>query len=124
MRVNREALNKNCYTISMTDLLMVYITCTSLEQARQIGLHLLEKRLAACINIFPEMQPMYFWPPKTGHIDEGKEIVLIAKTNESKYGLLEKEIYKIHTEEIPCIIALPVKHVGKKYYEWLIGELK
>jgi periplasmic divalent cation tolerance protein len=107
----------------MTDLLLVYITCDSVKQAKEIGKHLLEKRLCACINIFPEMQPMFFWPPKSGKIDESKEVVLIAKTIESKYQELEKEIHKIHSYDVPCVIAIPVHHVSQKYYDWLIREL-
>ena len=63
----------------MTDMLLVYITCENVYQAKQIGKHLMEKRLCACVNIFPDMQPMFFWLPKSGIIDESKEVVLIAQ---------------------------------------------
>lgn len=108
----------------MTDMLMVYITCESVKQAKMIGKHLLENRLATCINIYPHMKPMFLWPPKTGIIDESKEVVLIAKTIESKYQSLDKEVHKIHSYEVPCIIAIPIKFVAKKYYEWIKGELE
>lgn len=101
----------------MTDMLLCYITCESVAQAKSIGKHLMDKKLCACVNIFPDMQPMFFWPPKSGKIDESKEVVLIAKTIESKYQKLENEIHKIHTYEIPCIFAIPVQHVDKKYYD-------
>jgi periplasmic divalent cation tolerance protein len=106
----------------MTDMLMVYITCESVEQAKKIGKHLLKKRVCACVNIFPEMHPMFFWPPKSGIIDESKEVVLIVKTIESRFKSLEKEVKAIHPDDIPCIIALPVSHVSKNYYDWLVGE--
>lgn len=108
----------------MTDMLLVYITCESVEQAKQIGKHLMDKKLCACVNIFPNMQPMFFWPPKSGKIDEGKEVVLIAKTIEKNYQQLEDEVHKIHTYDVPCVFAIPVQHVAKKYYDWLIGEMK
>jgi len=108
----------------MTDILLVYITCESVEQAKKIGKHLMDKNLCACVNIFPEMHPMFFWPPKSGVIDETKEVVLIAKTIESKYKDLEKEVIKIHSYDTPCIIAIPTAHVTKKYYDWLVGELE
>ena len=108
----------------MRDLLLVYITCDSVEQAKKIGKHLMNKRLCACVNIFPDMQPMFFWPPKTNIIDESKEVVLITKTTEKKYQELEDEVQKIHSYEVPCIIAIPTAHVSKKYYNWLIGELE
>lgn len=107
-----------------SDLLMVYITCDDVAQAKSIGRHLLKQRVAACINIFPEMQPMFWWPPKAGKIDESKEVVLIAKTIESKYKELEKEVIKVHSYDTPCIIAIPTYHVTKKYYDWIVEELE
>ena len=104
-------------------MLLCYITCESVAQAKMIAKDLMAKKLCACVNIFPDMQPMFFWPPKSGIIDETKEVVLIAKTIESKYHALEVEIHKIHTYEVPCIIAIPVAHVSKKYYDWLTGEM-
>ena len=108
----------------MTDMLLCYITCDSVEQAKKIAKHLMDKKLCACVNIFPEMQPMFFWPPKSGTIDESKEVVLIAKTIESKYKELESEVAKVHTYDVPCIFAIPVQHVAKSYYDWLIGEME
>jgi len=108
----------------MTNMLLVYITCESVDQAKQIGKHLMNKKLCACTNIFPEMQPMFFWPPKSGKIDESKEVVLIAKTIESKYQALEDEVHRIHSYEVPCVFAIPVKCVAKKYYNWLVGEME
>lgn len=108
----------------MTDILLAYITCESVKQAKEISKHLMGKKLCACVNIFPEMQPMFFWPPKSGIIDESKEVVLIAKTTQDKYKNLEAEVEKVHSFDVPCILALPVKHVSKKYSDWLIGEIQ
>jgi len=108
----------------MTDMVLTYITCESVEQAKQIGRDLMEKRLCACVNIFPEMFPMVFWPAKANMIEEGKEVVLIAKTLESKYAALEEEVNKIHSYEIACIFSIPVTHVSQKYYDCLKGELE
>ncbi|HEX7017692.1 MAG TPA: divalent-cation tolerance protein CutA [Patescibacteria group bacterium] len=108
----------------MTDMLLVYITCNDVQQAKSIGKHLMDKKLCACVNIFPEMQPMFFWPPKSGTIDESKEVVLIAKTIESKYEALENEVHQVHSYEVPCVFAIPVKHVASKYYDWLVGEME
>jgi periplasmic divalent cation tolerance protein len=107
-----------------TDMILVYITCDSVTQAKQIGRHLMDKKLCACVNIFSDMQPMFFWPPKSGKIDESKEVVLIAKTVDSKYQTLEDEVHEIHTYDVPCVFAIPVKHVAKKYYDWLVGEME
>lgn len=108
----------------MTDIILVYITCESVEQAKKIGKNLMKKRLCACVNIFPDMHPMFWWPPKQNKIDETTEVVLIAKTTEIKYEALEKEVIKIHSYDTPCIIAIPTAHITKKYYDWLVGELE
>jgi periplasmic divalent cation tolerance protein len=107
----------------MTDVLLVYITCESVEEAKRIGKHVMGKRLAACVNIFPHMEPMFFWPPHAGTIDESKEVVLIAKTVEAKYKALEAEVEKIHSFDTPCIIAIPTAHISQNYEQWLKGEL-
>ena len=80
-----------------------YTTWESVEQAKKAGKHLLEKRLCGCVNIYPEMQPMFWWPPRENKLDGSKEVVMIAKTLKRKYEELEKEIYKIHTYDTPCI---------------------
>ena len=108
----------------MTDMLLVYITCDSVELAKKIGKHLMDMKLCACVNIFPEMLPMFFWPPKSGVIDESKEVVLIAKTIERNYQALEEEVIKVHSYDSPCIFAIPVAHVTQKYYDWLVGEME
>jgi len=108
----------------MPDILLVYITCESVDQAKTIGKHLMDKRLCACVNIFPDMQSLFFWPPKEKTIDEQKEVVLIAKTTEAKYQQLEDEVHAVHSYEVPCVIAIPTAHVSKKYYDWLCGELE
>ncbi len=107
----------------MNDFLMVYTTWESIDQAKKAGKYLLEKRLCGCVNIIPNVNPMFWWPPKMNKIDESKEVVMIVKTLKNKYKELEKEIYKIHTYDIPCIIALPVYAVNKDYYDWIKGEI-
>lgn len=70
------------------------------------------------------MQSAYFWPPKSEKIEEANEVVLIAKTLESKYQSLEDEVHKIHSYKVPCVFAIPVTRVAKKYYDWIKDELE
>jgi len=108
----------------MDELILVYTTWKSVEQAKKAGKHLLKKRVCACVNIYPEMYPLFWWPPKENKIDESKEVVMIIKTLNRKYEELEKEIYKIHTYDVPCIIAIPTYKVNKDYLDWIKGEVK
>lgn len=108
----------------MDELILVYTTWESEKQAKKAGEHLLKKRICACINIYPEMHPIFWWPPKQNLIDESKEVVMIIKTLKNKYEELEKEIYKIHPYEVPCIIAIPTYKVNKDYLDWIKGEIE
>ncbi len=108
----------------MTDIVMVYIPCKSAEQANSIGKQLLTKRLCACINVFPQMNSTYFWPPKSGTFESAEESVLLAKTKKELLPALEKEVYALHTYKCPCIMAIPTEYINKDYYDWLKGELE
>ncbi|MBN2100805.1 divalent-cation tolerance protein CutA [Candidatus Dojkabacteria bacterium] len=105
-------------------MILIYITCESLKQAKEIGALLLKKNLAGCINIIPEVQPMFIWPPGSGKIDESKEVILLVKSIEEKYEKIEKKVLSAHSFDTVCIFAIPVMKVGKKYYEWLLSEIK
>lgn len=107
----------------MSDLILVYTTWESVKQAKKAGKELLKKRLCGCVNIFPNVQPVFWWPPKENKLDESNEVVMMIKTLASKYDDLEKEIYKIHSFETPCIIAIPTLKVAKGYYDWIKGEV-
>jgi len=109
---------------TMSDVILVYIPCESETQAQRISRHLMKKRLVACTNIFPHMHSRFFWPAKSGKVEEAHETVLLAKTIQSKWELVEQEVLKIHSYDTPCILAIPTTHVTQKYYDWLIGELR
>jgi len=108
----------------MDDLILVYTTWESVKQAKEAAKYLLKKRVCACVNIYSEMIPLFWWPPKKNKLDGSKEVVMIVKTLKRKYDVLEKEIYKIHTYEVPCIIAIPTYKVNKDYFNWIKGEIE
>lgn len=108
----------------MTEMILIYVTCKNKAQAKKIGLHLLKKRLCACINVIPETHPAYLWPPKSGKIAEGKEALLLVKTLRDRYEDVEREVRKLHSYSIPAIFALPVLAVEQNFLNWLEGEVK
>lgn len=103
----------------MNDLIFVYITTGNKEEARKIAKHLLDKKLIACANIFP-IESIYKWE---GKVKNESEFVLIGKTLANKFEKIKKEIEKIHSYNIPCIIKIPVSS-NKKYYDWVKKSLK
>lgn len=105
----------------MNDALkFVYITAPTTEVANTIGRHLLEKRLAACINCFPQMNSLYWWQ---GKIETGSEVVVIAKTVTSKVEALIAEVEKIHPYTVPCALVLNVDSGSTGYISWLKQNL-
>jgi len=99
--------------------IFIYVTNPDLKKAKKIAQHLLKKRLVGCINLFP-IESMYWWK---GKIANEKEVVMIAKTLESKFEEVKKEIEKIHPYTTPCIVKIPVSS-NKEFFEWLKGEVE
>jgi len=100
------------------------ISCEDTAQAERIGRELLKKKLAACVQIIPQVSSFYLWPPQKQHINMAEESILLIKTLESKWSILEKEIQTLHSYENPEIIALPVTHASSSYLNWIQTELK
>ena len=103
----------------MNKLILVYMTSASIEEAKEIARHLLEKKLIGCANIYSGIESMYFWE---GKIAESRECILIAKTTEDKFEDMKKEVEKIHSYDIPCIVKIPVD-ANQKYADWIKKEL-
>jgi len=95
--------------------IFVYITASSLEEAKEIGKKLLEKKLAACVNIFP-ITSMYWWEDK---IEEALEFVMIVKTKTEKFKELREEVLNLHSYETPCICAFAVEDGFRGFFNWI-----
>jgi periplasmic divalent cation tolerance protein len=98
---------------------MIYVTASSREEAESIGKRLVSMRLAACANVFDEVNFFYRW--------EGKEestggAVLILKTREDLFGKVEEEVKKLHSYSCPCILAIPVIRANGEYTDWIMRE--
>ena len=99
--------------------IFVYVACKDIQEARKIAGHCVEERLAVSVNIFPNMESVYWWD---GQINNEAETVMILKTMESRYDDLEKAVKKLHSYECPCIVALPVMHGYQPYLNWIKTE--
>lgn len=99
--------------------IFVYISCKDIKQARKIAGHCVSERLAACGNILPTMESVYWWEGDINHEDE---TVLILKTMQSKYKELEKAIKLLHSYDCPCVVALPITDGSRSYLDWINTE--
>jgi len=100
---------------------IVLTTVSSKKEGERIASKLVEKKLAACVNILPRMTSVYRWENK---INKDDEFLLIIKTAE----YLEQEVYDYirdnHSYEVPEIITLDIKNIDKKYSEWLNSSIE
>lgn len=99
---------------------VVLITCKR-NQANKIAKVLVEKKLAACVNIINSVKSFYWWKEK---IVEDKESLLFCKTKKSLYKNLEKKVKEIHSYTIPEIISLEIKEGNKDYLNWINNSIK
>ena len=100
----------------MTDKIVVLSTTDSEEEARRIARALVELRLAACVQITPGIRSVYQWK---GEIEEGSEFLLLIKSRRDLFDRLTEELRRLHSYEVPEIIALPIVWGSTSYLEWL-----
>ena len=97
--------------------LLVYITCPTVEEARNIADVLLEERLVACVNLFSGGPvSLYEWK---GQREETNEVLLLAKTTELRFDELVQRVRGLHSYEVPCIVGLPITHGDPAFLEWV-----
>ena len=99
----------------------VYTTYPSLDEAERIGKAILEKRLAACVNILPGMVSHYWWK---GAIERAEEVVAIFKTRASLAEELRQALSAVHPYETPSFMVVAAESVDAKYYQLILDETK
>ena len=105
----------------MERAVLVYTTWPSIVEAERAGRAVVEKRLAACVNILPGMISHYWWQ---GKIERSDEVVMLVKTRASLAEAVRQAVKELHTYETPAIMVLPVESVDADYYRWIVEEAK
>ena len=96
---------------------LVLVTCANPIQAKLIARSVVEKRVAACVNILRSPVDSYYrWKDK---VEKAREYILLIKTTERKLGGLEREVKRLHSYEVPEFIALPIIAGAERYFSWL-----
>ncbi len=98
---------------------LIYVTASGLDQAKAIGQQLVFERLAACVNILPQMTSIYRWQ---GQLEQAEEVVLIAKTREGLVDRVVARVRELHSYECPCIVALPITGGNPAFLDWIGSE--
>ena len=100
----------------MTNKRLVLTTASSQEEARRIANALVERRLAACVNIIPQIDSIYRWKEK---VEEAQEYLLLIKTTASAVEGLRDAIQELHSYEVPECIVFPIESGSEKYLNWI-----
>ncbi len=97
----------------------VYITAANSTEAVHIGEALVKKKLAACVNIIPNIHSIYEWQ---GEIQKDQECILIAKSQKKIFAQLKAEVLTLHSYSCPCIVLLPLEDGHTDFLEWVVKQ--
>jgi periplasmic divalent cation tolerance protein len=102
----------------MSKLIAVVTTVATEDDARRIAKACVERRLAACIQL-SHIASLYYW---NGQLQEDREVRLLLKTTEARYGELESALRELHPYDLPAIYALEVNKADTAYASWVEQE--
>ena len=105
----------------MTDYIQVVTTTETEADAETIAAALVERRLAACVQIRGPISSTYRWK---GKVTEAREWQCVAKTRTALYRRVEEAIKNLHSYEVPEILAVPIVAVSDKYRSWIDGQVE
>lgn len=99
-----------------TEYLVVLSTCPDAASAEKIARELVERRLAACVNILPGLRSVYTWK---GGCESAEEHLMFIKIQAAAYGAAEQAIRALHPYELPEIVAVPIAAGLPDYLAWI-----
>lgn len=100
----------------MTDYRVLFITVPNIDVGRELARALLEARLAACVNIVPQVESLYWWE---GKIQQDGEAMLVVKSQAGALDRLIETVRKNHPYDVPEVIAMPIDKGNPAYLSWL-----
>ena len=104
----------------MNEVRLVLCTFPDAASARQIGTALVEKQLAACVNLIPGVESIYRWQ---GKVETAAEVLAVFKTTAMVFPAFEKALAGLHPYEVPEIVALEPSSVAESYHSWVLGNV-
>jgi len=105
----------------MTGIIVILSTCATQEEAEKLARLLLDRRLAACVNVIPHIRSYYRWK---GAIESADECLLVVKSSRELFGSIGAVLEKEHSYEVPELLALPVVEGATNYLNWLLANLR
>jgi periplasmic divalent cation tolerance protein len=105
----------------MTDKKLVLTATGSKEEARKIARTLVERRLAACINIVPQVDSIYRWE---GETEEAQEWLLVIKTTAAAFERVRDAIRELHSYDLPECICISIENGSPGYLQWIADSVE
>lgn len=99
---------------------LVLCTCPDQATAQYIADQLVDKQLAACVNILPGVTSVYHWQGKR---ETTEEHILLIKTTNEVYDVLEHTLINLHPYELPEVIAVPIERGSAAYLDWISQQI-
>ncbi|OGX06519.1 MAG: cytochrome C biogenesis protein CcdA [Omnitrophica WOR_2 bacterium GWA2_47_8] len=96
--------------------IIAFVTTADKEEARKIAGHLIEKKLAACVNIVSGVGSIYWWE---GKVDTSQEVLMVIKSQSKLFTKIVSAVKQLHSYQCPEIIALPIAAGQKDYLKWI-----
>lgn len=100
----------------MSDYMLGFCSCPDPETGREIAMALVERRLAACVNVLPGVTSVYRW---LGEVEHAEECLLVIKTHWEAYAELENTIQELHPYELPEVVAVNIEEGLPEYLAWI-----
>ena len=98
---------------------IIYCTVPNDFNANLIATTIVEENLAACVNIIPSITSIYKWEDG---VQTDNELLMVIKTRQEKFELVEKRIKELHEYTLPEIIAVPIVKGSEEYQNWILKE--
>ncbi len=98
-----------------------YITAGDAQEAEKLVRVLIEKKLAACVNVIPKIKSFFYWE---NEVQSEEEVLLFGKTKESLVEELVEEVQNQHSYEVPCTITWNIEGGNKSFLDWIGEETK
>ena len=103
------------------EILVAFCTVDQDDKAKEIASTIIQNRLAACVNIIPNIQSIYWWK---GKIQNEGELLMVIKTTRDCFDALDHLLKKIHPYEVHELIAWQPDRTSEVYEDWILSEVE